>query len=289
MISKFLKIVLLFVFLLNPLSGRSEFVKKEAEYDLEKILEKCAEYCERLDNIALYFVCEEKITEVINNSPSSRLTSTGAGITRMQLNASGRVSSPHERNIYVYDYQLKRFGGVIDEQRILLKQKGISTYIKNALLKTKRFFHKYIIFGPIGLLGRKQQEKYEYTKLKDVKYKGNQAVILEATPKFPEAFDALYGKIWIGKEDFSILKIEWNPKSMGNYEGIEQTAKEFKAKPKIVFVSEFGFEKNKIRFPNKYYVEEIYIFSRGQRFTLSKTTVIYDNYKFFTVETDIKY
>ncbi len=77
---------------------------------------------------------------------------------------------------------------------------------------------------------------------------------------------------------------------MRNFEIIEKRAERIKATPLITFISEFGFEKNKIRFPNKYSVEEIYIYRRsGRRFRRSITTVIYDNYKFFIVDTKVKY
>jgi len=75
-----------------------------------------------------------------------------------------------------------------------------------------------------------------------------------------------------------------------NFEIIEKIAERRNATPLITFISEFGFEKNKIRFPNKYSVEEIYISRRGGgRFLRSKTTVVYDNYKFFTVDTKVIY
>ncbi len=79
----------------------------------------------------------------------------------------------------------------------------------DAQLKTKRFQHKFIVFGPIGLLSKKQQKNYEYKILKHVTYKKEKAVVLEALPKFPQENNALYGKIWIRKKDFAILKIEW--------------------------------------------------------------------------------
>ena len=52
--------------------------KDKNQYELEEILEKCAEYCEKLKSSALYFVCEEKIKEEIVLKPrieSSRLKS----------------------------------------------------------------------------------------------------------------------------------------------------------------------------------------------------------------------
>ena len=237
--------------------------------ELEKILEKCAEYCERLENSSLYFVCEEAINEEIRSRNSAL---------------------PYvERNRYIYDYQLIIQGDSIEEQRILLKENGQEKDIVDAQLKTKRFHHKYIVFGPIGLLGQKQQKDYEYKILKEVIYKREKAVILEASPKFPHEFNALYGKVWIRKKDFNILKIEWEQESMENFEEIEKIAEWFKAKPKITFVSEFGFEENKIRFPNKYFVKEVYILPKGRRYMWSETTVVYDNYKFFPVDTEVKY
>ena len=247
---------------------KSETLSKN-QTELEIILEKSAEYCERLENSSLYFVCEEAINEEI----------------RQRNPALPAV----ERNRYIYDYQLITQGDTFEEQRILLEENGQNKKDLNVQLKTKRFHHKYIVFGPIGLLGRKQQKNYEYKILKEVMYKRDKAVILEASPKFPHEFNSLYGKVWIRKKDFNILKIEWEQESLENFEEIEKIAEWFGAKPKIIFVSEFGFEKNKIRFPNKYFVKEIYILPRGRRFLWSETTVVYDKYRFISVDAGVEF
>jgi len=62
---------------------------------LNKILEGCAEYCERLRHTSLYFVCREEIKETIY-----------------------RPWFQSEMNKYVYDYQLVRKQGNIKEKRI---------------------------------------------------------------------------------------------------------------------------------------------------------------------------
>jgi hypothetical protein len=49
------------------------------------------------------------------------------------------------------------------------------------------------------------------------------------------------------------------------------------------------FEKNKIRFPSKFSLEEEYIKSEGGRYKKSEMIVFYDDYKFFTVETEVKH
>lgn len=246
-----------------------ESSEKIDQEELERILKKCAEYCERLDNSVLYFVCEEKIIEEILQG---RLTNVA-------------------RNNYIYDYQLTRKANKIVEQRTLIKENGRKINLSDAPLKTKRFHHKYIVFGPLGLLSQKQQKNYEYKILKDVTYNKDKAVILEASPKTLNGFNALYGKIWIRKKDCAILKIEWEQESLEDFEEFEKLAEVLEARPSITFVSEFGFEKNKIRFPNKFSVVERYIPRFGVRksFIWSQTTVIYDSYKFFTVDTKVKY
>ncbi len=264
--NKIILLVIFLTFLSAQFFSQIDNPKMADQEELELILNKCAEYCERLSNVSLYFVCKEGIKEKIYYT---------LGV---------------EKNKYIYDYQLIRKGNSTDEQRILVEENGQEKNDLDAQLKTKRFQHKFILFGPIGLLSQEQQKNYNYKILKNVNYKKEKAVILEALPKFPLENNALYGKIWIRKKDFAILKIEWEQESMENFEEIEKIAEAIKATPLITFISEFGFEKNKIRFPNKYSVEEIYIPRPGRRRILkSEITVVYDNYKFFIVDTKVKY
>ncbi len=264
--NKIILLVIFLTFLSAQFFSHSDNPKMVDQEELELILKKCEEYCERLKNVSLYFVCIEEIKEKVYYF---------RGV---------------EKNKYIYDYQLIRKGNSTDEQRILIEENGQEKNDLDAQLKTKRFQHKFIVFGPIGLLGQKQQKNYDYKILKNVNYKKEKAVILEALPKFPQENNALYGKIWIRKKDFAILKIEWEQESMENFEEIEKLAERRNATPLITFISEFGFEKNKIRFPNKYSVEEMYIHHRrGRRSLRSETTVVYDNYKFFIVDTKVIY
>lgn len=256
--------------------------------ELEVILKKCAEYCEKLSNSVLDFVCTEKITEVINNySPRSRRNSLSGRV--YHVNVKGERVSPIIKNVYIYDYQLIRKENKIRERRILLKENGKTMNEEDAQLKTKRFEHKHVMFGPIGLLSDQSQQYYDYKIVKEKGYKGEKVFILEITPKPSIEIEALFGKAWIKKSDFSILKIEWNPISLRNYEKIEEIAKKLRAKPKITFVSEYDFEKNNIRFPSKYLVKEVYRTPRQGTFLKSEIKVIYKKYKFFTVKWEVKH
>lgn len=175
------------------------------------------------------------------------------------------------------------------EQRILVKKNGRKTFQRDVSLGTERFYHKHIIFGSIGLLGGYWQPQYDYHLVREETAFGEKALVIEAIPRSGENLERLYGKIWIKEDDGSILKIEWNQKSLKNIEGIKKIADWLNAEPLVTFISEYGFEKNGIRFPSRYYIKEEYIHPERGRFMKSITTVTYEDYKFFTVEIEVKY
>jgi hypothetical protein len=274
----FFLVSLIFLFSLpSPGNLFSATAKKGSDepVELERILEKAAEYCRRLERVSLHFVCNEEIKERIYYS--QRFPSIFMGKTRFFW-----------ENKFVYDYQLIRKGENIQERRILLEENGKSRYEENAELKTKRFWHKYVIFGPIGLLCESQQHNHDYAVKKEEKLKGDRCLVIEAFPKEDVQVDHLFGKIWIRKDDCSIMKIEWNQESMGNLERIEEEAQRLGAKPSLTFISEYAYEKNGIRFPSLYFVKEEYRHLKKGSLKVSETTAVYKDYKFFIVETEVE-
>jgi len=251
---------------LNPyILGKSE--EKDNAVYLPQILEKAAKYCKRLDQIALNFVCHEEIKEFIYFV---------------------EYAPNYIDNTYVYDYQLIRKGISVREMRILIEDNGLRKHEKNAELKTNRFKHKFIIFGPIGLLGKDQQSHYVYKIQKEKKFKGDKCHVIEIVPKPNERIDYLFGKAWVRQSDYSIVKIEWEQTSISDFERVEEEAKKMGARPQITFISEYAFEKNGIRFPSRYIVREEYVHPRWGKEKKSEITVVYKNYKFFVVETEVK-
>ncbi len=259
---RILTILLIFIAAFLVPSVLSESDEKSGEVDLPRILKKTAAYCKRLNEIALHFICNEQIKE------------------RFYM---GRF---FEQNTYVYDYQLIRKAMAIEERRVLIEENGQEKREEYAELKTQRFQHEYVIFGPIGLLSKSRQQLHDYVFKKTEKHKGNKCYVIEVVPKPQTKTGGLFGKAWVRQNDCSIMKIEWNQLSMENIKGIEENARRLGAKPKITFVSEYAFEKNGIRFPSRYTVKEEYI--RSNRVKISETIVVYKNYKFFIVETEVK-
>jgi len=236
------------------------------------VLNGCAEYCHKLGNASLYFVCQEEVIERLYH-----LMQPDRDIVALPSLFLGHS--------YIYDYQLIRKGNEPEEQRTLIEEEGRKRNQKDASLAT-RFTHKHVIYGPVGLLGRENQSRFNF-RIVDKKEDDEQfPVILEAIPKRLSDSDVLYGKIWID-DDFSILKIEWNQSSMGNFNELEKIAKQLNAKPQITFISEYDYKKQGIRFPSKYFVYEEYLTSRG-KIRNSEIIVTYENYRFFVVETEAK-
>jgi len=86
--------ILIFAFFAIQINSHAANSETGSQEELEVILKKCAEYCERLENSVLDFVCEETMKEDIY-SISSIISS---------ISSQKPISS--QKNVYVYDYQL---------------------------------------------------------------------------------------------------------------------------------------------------------------------------------------
>lgn len=234
-------------------------------------MRKTGEYCRLLEKAAIDFVCLEEISEKIDRSRDYPW-----------------IPIRFRRNTYVYDYQFIKKDYMIEEARILLEESGRKRYEKNADLKTAAFQYRNILFGPIDILSKARQEYFNYRIMTEDEAGKDGVVVLEAIPKTKERYFA-FGKVWIKKDDFSILKIEWRPESIRNFEEVAEVAERYESEPDITIITEFSYEKNAIRFPGEYRIIEAYIDKKGKRFLRSETIVIYKNYKFFTVETEVTY
>lgn len=247
----------------------------ESEGKLDKILTECARYCERLIGARLYFTCSEEIEERIFHP-------------FITIKIDSFRTYKRERNRYAYDYQLIKDDGTISERRILISEDGRDKREEDAGLKTKRFDYQFVINGPIGVLGKDWQKRFTYEIAGNEVIHHKKAIILEAVPKSNFPTDHLFGRIWVNSTDFSIMKIVWSQESLGKFSEIRKTAEQLNATPAIKLMSEYFIEKNGIRFPSKYSIEENY--KAGPRILMkSKLNVTYKDYKFFTVETSVKY
>jgi hypothetical protein len=68
---------------------------------------------------------------------------------------------------------------------------------------------------------------------------------------------------------------------------VEEFAKSHDAEPQITAFSEYGREKNGLGFPSRNYSEQAYISSDKRKILNARISVVYEKYKFFTVETEV--
>jgi hypothetical protein len=260
--------------------------------EVMSLLEKTAVYCRNLEHAALNFVCNEDVVEKMfaTRRAMDQYATDQAFSGNMEWSKNGSMEWGKNGVIsreWIYDFQLIRQSGTTQEKRTLIAENGEKRKDENAELKTTRFRHRNVFLGPIGLLGERAQAKHTYQFVKEGMVDGEPALVIEATPREKTGTD-LFGKAWVRARDGAVVRIEWEPASMENYAAIEQFSDRIGKTPQITFVSEYGFEKNGLRFPNVYDVTEAY---KGLATTwgnvFSKTTVTYKDYKFFQVETAV--
>ncbi len=250
---------------------------------LDETLDKCTVYCEMLARASLFFVCIEKIEEEIYEI---NLIGHSGGIDTKKI----------EGNTYIYDYQLIKKGNKVEEKRILLEENGKKKNEENAQLKTGMFYSKRSILGPIGLLSRENHDKYGYEILDEESISGRNIIVIEAKPKSEMNDMPNYGKIWIDKQDYSILKIEVAEESLVGFKQIKEASK-LNTTPSISvthFYDEvYTTDKNQvIHFPSQtifHYQTRSPGRKYRDRLIKAKSQYTYSNYKFFTVDVDVKY
>lgn len=230
---------------------------KDVQMDLGRILKKCASYCEKLEYTAFYFVCKEEITEDIYRGPA-----TG-------------------KNTYIYDYKLQKKKDEIAESRILREENGKKRYEMDADLKTNTFLSEGALFAPLGLISENVQDLYDYELAKEEEIFGRNAYVIKATPK--KENDPNYGKLWIDKEDFSVLKIEMKQESLVGYAGLKEGLSEQGIEPVLSTTHYYDIEKKGIRFPSRTdFLENYKGLSRfrSRETRRSRTVIEFSDYQF---------
>ena len=231
---------------------------------LAAILRKSADYCRKLDQAALDFVCLEEVTETSHNLSANT-------------------------DVFLYDYQFVRKTEGAKERRNLVAVNGKKANLRDTPLHTGFFQYSNVLFGPVGLLSAYWQSLLAYKIVGHDTFHDLKAVIVEATPGPDLSEPHPFGRIWIREDDGSVLKIVWDQRSLGNFKMIEEWAREHDAEPQITSFSEYGFEKNGLRFPSHSFTDQGYIRKDRGKFSSAEISVVYKSYKFFTVETETIY
>ena len=191
-------------------------------------------------------------------------------------------------NSYIYDYQLINKDGEILEERTLLEKNKRKRRKKNAKLEL-RLKSERIVYGPVGFLSQYWQEYFDYKIIGQERWKNTIGTVIEATPRPNNKDNRNFAHIWIDEEDGSILQIEWQPESITDVSGNQIDFPALDIEVNVKWRVTYGIEKNGVRFPDQQHVQEFLVPKGGQRFLQNETFILYNSYKFFIVETEIKY
>ena len=261
---------------------------------LALILRSAREYCARLERAALDFVCLEEVGEKLDLSRDDREAIEQAGAGRIKDVPAGELAvrpwlevrrHPKQENSYLYDYQFIRRDGKIEEKRVLIERNGKKTDLPVPSARFSAFSYSDVLLAPVRLLDREFEGYYSYSLLGREALSGVDAWVLEIKPRMAGTSLYLGGKLWIGCDDSSVLRIEWDPTTFGHFERIQARAESYAATPEVRSYTEFAVEKNGLRFPSADFTEEAYRSERGKLFVRARTSVTYRDHKFFTVET----
>jgi len=269
----------------------------EKPFDLAAFLKTAADYCRRLESVALHFTCLEEIDEKVDltrdleNPPAPTRTWTVDPGGKLASLVTIRSWAPMRGKLsLVYDYQcIRAFNGAVRDTRTLIEQNGKKKHVPEAKMDMTTFELDRTMLGPIYIFAERFQGEYDFAVMGRDKFERKPVIIVEAKPK-PDAPVSLnlFGKAWVDPATNEILKIEWDESRIGRYEIFRERGERYKLTPRITIRSEFSVEKNGLRFPTKMFLEEAYLNERGRKFIRSETTVEYTDFKFFTVEVEIK-
>lgn len=263
----------------------------QASVPLAELLSKAADYCRRLEASAFDFVCREEISETLDpNLDIDRKTPAPAASQTEFLGPSIVLSRARKfRSSYVYDYQCIRTEGKLREVRNQIEENGKPVSVPNAALKTSVVVWGTALLAPAGIFGERVQPNYGFTVAGEDRVGATPVVLVEARPR-PGAPPArsLYGKAWIDPATGDILRVEWSDSRVGRFGIFEKRGQLYKRTPRLIIRSEFRAEKNGIRFPSRLTVEEAYLKASGKAFVRSRTDVVYKDFKFFTVEVEVR-
>ena len=282
------------VFLLAGLAGQETRTPDPASPSLASVLGSAREYCAKLERAAIDFVCVEEVEERLDLSLDDRFSlEERARVATIrdpgtQIDTRRRFvvrRNPKQKNTYLYDYQFVRREGQVEEKRVLLKKNGRKADPEDPAPRLGAFNYSDVLLAPLRLLDQRFQAYYSYRIRGLDSISGTDAWILEVVPRVKGVARYLGGRIWLKRDDSSVLRIEWDPATFGHYEEIIARAESYKAIPEVRSVTDFGFEKNGLRFPSSDLTEEAYREADGKLFIRARTQITYKDYKFFSVET----
>jgi hypothetical protein len=274
--------------------------------EMKRILQGAADYCQRLKQSAFHFYCQEKIVETripLSKGRGENLNVENLNIDEATLTTRrpqyGIVRAPPrlvytQVKSYLFGYRLIKHGNKINEERNWISSSDNVKIHRDQVVKTNTFFSEKAVFAPITILDYTRQDKYNFKFIRFDERNGRPAAVIEALPKNPVETATIYGTLWIDREDFSLMKIEADPRSIKGYTLLKDLALKLRTRLHLSLEIDFARQQKGIRFPTKISFLEKYkggrIISRNQGpkgWERTRAQFTYSDYQFFSVQTDV--
>jgi hypothetical protein len=157
-----------------------------------------------------------------------------------------------------------------------------------ARLEEKRITALKPLFASIKILGEDRQLFFRFKLLGDEKLRGRDAYVIGASPKTGAPGGVRKAKVWIDKSTFQILQSEIQGVPPEGYEVVLDEANQIGKELNFTMKASYSIEKNGVLFPSEteVLVEYPLNFWGITKRTRLETEIRYDQYKFFTVNTE---
>jgi len=285
--------VLLFLFYLWSSPPARGGQTGPAEPDLASILCKTAEYCRKLEASVLDFFCREEVRETIDWTRELKFSLSGNsgqdGIVDSAPQSFSKLRMT--KNQFVYDYQCVRAGGRLKEKRILIEFNGEKRNEPVAAPRTNGVAYDNPFLCPVVLFSKNNQNSYDFRIAGTDRIEKKDVIVVEAVPKASgDGSGSLFlsGKAWIDPETAEIRQIELTQKRAAWDEIFARREIKIGGELRLTTRAEFKTENNGFLFPCTLTIEESYLVGRHRTFKRSTTRVDFTDFKFFTVDVDVR-
>ena len=245
---------------------------QQLELGLKELLNNCSDYCEKLINSSFSFQCLEEIRERVYHSHRGK-----GSIIDLSEDQQSRGS---ELNKYVYDYQISYKDEEREERRTLKSINENERNQENAQLDTKYFKFDSFIFEPTQFLLLENHNFFEYQILGEQKLNNKEVVVIHVKSNSLLDSEEIAGKLWIERDEFSVMRMEFEVKSFNVLEGVTKSGDSYQVDSRRYITVEYFSMIEDIRFPSLCYVKEALIASSAKvSFPRAEMYVYYSNYR----------
>lgn len=258
--------------------------------ELLATLDRSWEYCRKMEDIAHFYLCRERMSETIKSIVNVGPSMMGSGLIEGQV-ITFRVGSfvpdlaSPKTNRYVNDYQITGQNSRVTELRTPVKplpNERDSSFGKKPLL------FPIPISVPARLLAPGFRDEHNYSFGKDDKILGKNCRTIELKARKKRGVEVQKATFWIEKNSGRIVQAKIECDATAIDERILVECRQHYLAPHMRATYEYSEEKKGILFPSRSRIVLDYsqLGQPNKRDTKIKLDIRYDNYRFFTVETE---